>query len=164
MSRPKHESIQLEPFNDQAEEHGVHYRGIAPLPAPLPAANPSRHTYLDPRGGSVYRVSLDYFDPSGVEELRRRSLTSNHAHDLRQALAAMPLPDVEESGRELVNMSSHATLVGQANSRGLSVKPNLKNVSSDSLDTLDSADIKEAPFDFEKSLQNFMQQYVSHYL
>jgi ATP-binding cassette subfamily G (WHITE) protein 2 (SNQ2) len=173
----KHDSIRLEPFNEpdqqtpREEENGFQYLGIAPLPPPgsppTSPMNPSMHTYLDPRGSSVYRVSLDYFDPAGVRELRRRSLTSSITHDLRpaiprQSLHLSPAHEITEEQHQthhLSNAPSHMTLVG-GNTMKKEKKGQLASTSEESLDTLDShdiPDIKDTPFDFEKSLYSFMK-------
>lgn len=149
------------------------YRGIAPLPPtsptdePMSPTSPFQHTYPDPRGTSVHRVSMDYFDPVGVQALRRRSVSSNLTHDLRPSMGIMPLTplggirDVEEEPRRHLSAApSHTTLVAKEGRQEKKNRP-LASTSEESLDTLDSIDVptdlKEGTFDFEKSLYSFMR-------
>jgi ATP-binding cassette subfamily G (WHITE) protein 2 (SNQ2) len=84
-----------------------------------------------PRGGSsVSRVGVDYFDPAGVEELRR-VLTERSNHDLQRVLTGSSIPDVphlEEKQDPTSLASSTITLAGLKVEDGFDLEKTVRHI------------------------------------
>jgi ATP-binding cassette, subfamily G (WHITE), member 2, SNQ2 len=84
------------------------------------------------RGSSVSRVGVDYFDPAGVEELRR-VLTQRSNHDLQRVLTTTSIPDVARlrvpsEKRDLSAASSTITLTGLKVEDGLDLEKTVRHI------------------------------------
>ena len=79
-------------------------------------------------GSSVSRVGVNFFDPAGVEELRR-VLTERSNHELRGVLPKSPIPDVPREPRDPSSTaSSTITLAGLKVEDGLDFEKTVRHI------------------------------------
>ena len=79
-------------------------------------------------GSSVSRVGVNFFDPAGVEELRR-VLTERSNHELRGVLAKSSIPDVPGETRDpSFAASSTITLAGLKVEDGLDFEKTVRHI------------------------------------
>lgn len=74
-----------------------------------PVTMPKAQTPVTPRRSSVARVGVDFFDPAGVEQLRR-VLTEKSNHDLRTETSIPSVEHLESKEKQESTSSTSSTI------------------------------------------------------